>query len=67
LVTAAPALPRFIAGPNDRLQTVCNALQRFLDFTGRSDEWLALSRDAEVDSWLFEVGCGCARVGVACV
>jgi tetratricopeptide (TPR) repeat protein len=43
----AAALPRFLAGPNDRLQTVCGALDRFLDFTGRWDEWLALSRDAE--------------------
>jgi tetratricopeptide (TPR) repeat protein len=46
--TVAAALPRFLAGPNDRLQTMCAALRRFLDFTGRWDEWLALSRDAEV-------------------
>jgi tetratricopeptide (TPR) repeat protein len=46
--TVAAALPRFLAGPNDRLQTVCDAFRRFLDFTGRWDEWLALSRDAEV-------------------
>lgn len=45
--TVAAALPRFLAGPNDRLQTVCNALTHFLEFTGRWDEWLALSRDAE--------------------
>ena len=45
--TVAAALPRFLAGPNDRLQTVCNALNQFLNFTGRWDEWLALSRDAE--------------------
>jgi tetratricopeptide (TPR) repeat protein len=45
--TVAAALPRFLAGPNDRLQTVCIALRDFLDFTGRWDEWLALSRDAE--------------------
>jgi tetratricopeptide (TPR) repeat protein len=45
--TVAAALPRFLAGPNDRLQTVCIALQNFLNFTGRWDEWLALSRDAE--------------------
>jgi tetratricopeptide (TPR) repeat protein len=44
----AAALPRFLAGPNDRLQTVCSAMQYFLNFTGRWDEWLALSRDAEV-------------------
>jgi tetratricopeptide (TPR) repeat protein len=45
--TIAAALSRFLAGPNDRLQKVCGAFQRFLDFTGRWDEWLALSRDAE--------------------
>ncbi|HEX8845355.1 MAG TPA: DUF4062 domain-containing protein [Pyrinomonadaceae bacterium] len=45
--TVAAALPRFLAGLNDRLQTVCSALRHFLDFTGRWDEWLALSRDAE--------------------
>ena len=45
--TVAAALPRFLTGPNDRLQTVCDAFRRFLDFTGRWDEWLALSRDAE--------------------
>jgi tetratricopeptide (TPR) repeat protein len=46
--TVAAALPRFLAGPNDRLQTVCSALRNFLNFTGRWDERLALSRDAEV-------------------
>ncbi len=45
--TVAAALPRFLAGQNDRLQTMCDALLDFLDFTGRWDEWLALSRDAE--------------------
>ncbi|MFL6256652.1 MAG: DUF4062 domain-containing protein [Pyrinomonadaceae bacterium] len=45
--TVAAALPRFLTGPNDRLQTVCNALGEFLNFTGRWDEWLALDRDAE--------------------
>jgi tetratricopeptide (TPR) repeat protein len=45
--TLAAALPRFLAGPNDRLQTVCDELRIFLDFNGRWDEWLALSRDAE--------------------
>ncbi len=45
--TVAAALPRFLAGPNDRLQTVCYALRDFLNFTGRWDEWLALSQDAE--------------------
>jgi tetratricopeptide (TPR) repeat protein len=46
--TLAAALPRFLAGPNAQLQTVCTALHKFLEFTGRWDEWLALSRDAEV-------------------
>ena len=45
--TVTAALPRFLAGPNNRLQTVCSALQNFLNFTGRWDEWLSLSRDAE--------------------
>ena len=43
----AAALPRFLAGQNDRLQTLCSALDVFLNFTGRWDEWLALSHDAE--------------------
>ncbi|HKR01824.1 MAG TPA: tetratricopeptide repeat protein [Pyrinomonadaceae bacterium] len=45
--TVTASLPRFLAGPNDQLQTVCDALKFFLEFTGRWDEWLALSRDAE--------------------
>lgn len=45
--TMAAALPRFLAGENERLQIVCSALTSFLEFTGRWDEWLALSRDAE--------------------
>jgi tetratricopeptide (TPR) repeat protein len=45
--TLAAALPRFLAGPNDQLQSVCDALYNFFHFTGRWDEWLALSRDAE--------------------
>lgn len=44
----AAALPRFLAGSNGQLQTACSALHKFLEFTGRWDEWLALSRDAEV-------------------
>lgn len=43
----AAALPLFVDGENDRLQTVCDALRRFLDFTGRWDEWLSLSEQAE--------------------
>lgn len=45
--TVAPALPLFVAGPNDRLQTVCAGLQSFLDFTGRWDERLSLNQQAE--------------------
>lgn len=45
--TVAPALPLFVSGPNDRLQTVCDALQLFLSFSGRWDERLSLSQQAE--------------------
>jgi len=45
--TVAAALPRFLAGTNDRFQTVSAALTYFFEFTGRWDEWLALSRDGE--------------------
>ena len=45
--TVAPALPLFLAGPNARLQTVCDALDHFLEFTGRWDEWLSLNQQAE--------------------
>lgn len=45
--TVAAALPRFLSKPNELLHTVCHALVDFLDFTGRWDEWLALSIDAE--------------------
>ena len=45
--TVAPALPLFLAGPNDRLQTVCNALGNFLDFSGHWDEQLSLNYEAE--------------------
>ncbi|MFZ1462806.1 MAG: tetratricopeptide repeat protein, partial [Anaerolineae bacterium] len=43
----AAALPHFVAGPNDRLQTLCEALTTFLEFSGRWDEWLALNEQAE--------------------
>ena len=46
----APALPLFLAGDNARLQTVCNALRKFLDFQGRWDERLALSEKAEASA-----------------
>lgn len=45
--TISPALPVFLAGPNERLQTACSALGRFLDFTDRWNKWLALSLEAE--------------------
>jgi len=44
----AAALPLLIAGGNRRLQAVCDALRNFLDFSGRWDEWLSLSTEAEV-------------------
>jgi tetratricopeptide (TPR) repeat protein len=46
--TLAPALPLFVSGPNARLQTICSALDYFLDFTGRWDEQLSLNQHAEV-------------------
>jgi tetratricopeptide (TPR) repeat protein len=45
--TIAAALPQFLAGTNERLQKVCDALHTFLNFTGRWDERLAFWRDAE--------------------
>jgi len=45
--TVAPAFPLFVAGQNKRLQTVCDALREFLDFTGYWDEWSSLSQQAE--------------------
>ncbi|MEA2558603.1 MAG: hypothetical protein QOH06_107 [Acidobacteriota bacterium] len=43
----ASALPLLIAGDNSRLQTVCSALRYFLEFSGRWDDLLSLSSDAE--------------------
>lgn len=43
----ASALPLFLAGSNERLQPVCDALTFFLEFTGRPDEWLWFSQQAE--------------------
>ena len=43
----APALPLFLAGDNQRLQTVCGALRFFLNFQGLWDEQLALCEKAE--------------------
>ncbi|MGC3957092.1 MAG: AAA family ATPase [Verrucomicrobiota bacterium] len=52
--SVAPALPRFLAGPSDRLQTLCSALDFFLDFTGRWDELLSLNQQAEVKAVMVE-------------
>lgn len=41
------ALPRLLTGDNDRLQTVCDQLDQFLDFTGRWDNLLWLHEQAE--------------------
>jgi tetratricopeptide (TPR) repeat protein len=43
----AAALPRLLTGDNDRLQAVCRQLDQFLDFTGRWDDLLWLSEQAE--------------------
>jgi tetratricopeptide (TPR) repeat protein len=43
----APALPLFLTGDNDRLQTVCDKLQDFLYTTSRWDEWLSICLQAE--------------------
>ncbi|GAB6141738.1 hypothetical protein JCM14076_24670 [Methylosoma difficile] len=45
--TVQAALPLMLAGDNERLQTVCEALVDFLNFNGRWDVWLSLSLDAE--------------------
>ncbi len=43
----AAALPLFLQGDNGRLQRLCDALNQFLDFSGRWDERLSLSQQAE--------------------
>jgi tetratricopeptide (TPR) repeat protein len=43
----AAALPRLLTGDNARLQTVCGTLFQFLNFTGRWDDLLWLSEQAE--------------------
>jgi tetratricopeptide (TPR) repeat protein len=45
--TVAAALPLFLQASNDRLQTVCRAVKGFLNFSGRWDERLSLSLQAE--------------------
>jgi tetratricopeptide (TPR) repeat protein len=44
------ALPRLLAGDNDRLQDVCNKLMIFLEFTERLDETIWLFEQAEARS-----------------
>jgi tetratricopeptide (TPR) repeat protein len=44
----AAALPVLIAGDNRRLQTTCDALTEFLNFSGRWDDLLFLSTEGEV-------------------
>jgi tetratricopeptide (TPR) repeat protein len=41
------ALPRLLIGDNARLQTVCNQLSQFLNFTGRWDDLIWLQEQAE--------------------
>ncbi|MFZ5911928.1 MAG: tetratricopeptide repeat protein [Chloroflexota bacterium] len=41
------ALPRLLAGNNNRLQTACNQLYQFLNFTGRWDDLIWLFEQAE--------------------
>jgi nucleoside phosphorylase/tetratricopeptide (TPR) repeat protein len=43
----AASLPLFLQGDNTRLQSLCDALTSFLDFSGRWDEWLSFSLQAE--------------------
>jgi len=46
--TIAAALPRFVVGANDRLQTICEAIFKPCNFSGRFDELIALNKDAEL-------------------
>jgi len=41
------ALPRLLTGDNDHLQIICNRTWKYLDFTGRWDDLLWLSNEAE--------------------
>ena len=45
--TLAAALPLFAHGSNDRLQKLCVAIQKFLEFAGYWDELLSLCLQAE--------------------
>jgi len=42
------ALPRLVIGDNDRLQTICNQLINFFDFSGRWDDLIWLVEKAEL-------------------
>ncbi len=41
------ALPRLLMGDNDRLQTVCDQIQKYLEFAGKWDETIWLYEQAE--------------------
>jgi tetratricopeptide (TPR) repeat protein len=43
----AAALPILVQGDNARLQNLCGAINKFLEFSGRWDEWLSLSQQGE--------------------
>ncbi|MBI3914199.1 MAG: ATP-binding protein, partial [Chloroflexi bacterium] len=62
------ALPRLLTGDNDRLQTVCRQLFQFLHFTGKWDEWLWLSTEAEARALTaddkFDAGLRACRAGM---
>ena len=45
--TVAAAIPLLLQGNNDRLQGLCASLNTFFEFTGRWDDWLSLSLQAE--------------------
>ncbi|HEV7902819.1 MAG TPA: NB-ARC domain-containing protein, partial [Pyrinomonadaceae bacterium] len=45
--TIDAALPLFLQGDNARLQNLCSALNRFLEFSGRWDDCLSLSLKSE--------------------
>lgn len=41
------ALPLFLQGDNAQLQTVCDALNSFLNFSARWDDWLSMNQQGE--------------------
>jgi tetratricopeptide (TPR) repeat protein len=41
------AIPWLVKGENERLQTFCNALRFFLEFSGRWDDWQSLEAQGE--------------------